>query len=93
MKNCMAGSLIRSGKVTLTISWLARIWSLASIGFVLLIIVGELLYPHAPLPDTVRDWAGLLSFPVGTCLGLILVWRREGLGGGITVGSLLVFTW
>lgn len=53
--------------------------------------VGELVYPHAPPPATFRDLVGLFLFPFGTCVGMILAWRWEGLGGGITVGSLLAF--
>jgi hypothetical protein len=87
----MAGSQKTIGKVTLAIRWLARIWSIASIGFVLLIVVGELIYPHSPPPTTIRDWVGLILFPFGTCLGLVLAWRWEGVGGAIAAGSLLGF--
>ncbi len=82
---------VKPGKVILTIRWIARIWSIASVGLVLLIVSGELIYPHASPPATFRDWAGLFFFPFGTCVGLILAWRWEGLGGGIAVGSLLSF--
>jgi hypothetical protein len=74
-----------------TIRWIARGWSIASIGFVLLILVGELVYPHAPAPTEFRDLLGLFLFPFCTCLGMILAWRWEGLGGTITIGSLLAF--
>ena len=40
---------------------------------------------------TSRDLVGLFFFPFGVGLGMIVAWRREGLGGGITVGSLLAF--
>ena len=81
----------KPGMVTIVIRWIARVWSMASVGLVLLIAVGELVYPHAPPPTTFRDLAGLFLFPFSTCVGMILAWRREGLGGGITVGSLLAF--
>ncbi len=68
------------------IRWTARVWSIATIGLVLLLLVGEGLYPSTP-----AEWVGLLFFPFGICAGMILAWWREGLGGGITVGSLLVF--
>ena len=77
--------------MVLTIRWIARVWSIASVGLVLLIAVGELIYPHAPPPTAFRDLVGLFFFPFGTCVGMILAWRWEGLGGGITVGSLLAF--
>jgi len=82
---------VKPGIVTLTIRWIARVWSIASLGFVLLIAVGELIYPHSPAPATFRDLAGLFLFPFGTCVGMILAWRWEGLGGGVTIGSLVAF--
>jgi len=60
----------------------------ASIGLILAFIVGEGFSASQIKP---REWVGLLFFPVGICAGMILAWWREGLGGGITVGSLLVF--
>jgi len=45
----------------------------------------------SPAQLTFRDWVGLFFFPFGVCLGMIVASRREGLGGGITVGSLLAF--
>jgi hypothetical protein len=70
---------------------IAKIWSIASIGFILLILAGELISPHAPPPTALRDILGLFFFPFGTCVGMALAWRWEGLGGAITVGSLLAF--
>jgi len=82
---------VRPLTAILAIRWIARIWSIASVGFVLLIVVGELVYPHAPPPSAFRDLVGLFFFPFGTCVGMILAWRWEGVGGGITVGSILAF--
>lgn len=79
---------VKLGIVALTIRWVAKAWTIASIGLVLLILVGELLLPHAPLP-MFRDLAGLFFFPFGVCVGMLLAWRWEALGGAITVGSLL----
>jgi len=83
----MNNPIIKPGIVTLVIQWIARVWSMASVGLVLLIAVGELVYPHAPPPSTFRDLVGLFLFPFGVCVGMIVAWRWEGLGGGITVGS------
>ena len=86
----MNNPTVEPGIVTLVIRWIARVWSMASVGLVLLIVVGELIYPHAP-PPTFRDLVGMFFFPFGVCVGMIVAWRWEGLGGGITVGSLLAF--
>lgn len=74
--------------LTHVIRWAARVWAVASIGLILAFIVGEGLHPSQIKP---REWVGLLFFPVGVCAGMVLAWWREGLGGSITVGSLLVF--
>ena len=71
---------------------MARVWSVASVGFVLLMFVGSgLAEGFNPAQFASRDLIGLFFFPFGVCLGMIVAWRREGLGGGITVGSLLAF--
>ncbi len=38
-----------------------------------------------------REWFALALFPTGVAVGLIVAWRREGLGGIVTVASLLGF--
>ena len=73
-------------RLTQAIRWTVRAWAIATIGVVLLLSVGGGLYPA-----TSTWWIGLLLYPGGVCLGMILAWWREGLGGSITVGSLLAF--
>jgi hypothetical protein len=51
---------------------------------VLAFIVGERSLPSGP-----KEWLGFLFFPFGICVGMILAWKKESLGGLITVGSLL----
>jgi len=83
---------VKPGIATLIIRWVARAWSIASVGFILLMFIGsDLAEGFNPAQFTPRDWVGLFFFPFGVCLGMIVAWRREGLGGGITVGSLLAF--
>jgi len=67
-----------------TLRWIARAWSAATIALVLAFIVGERSLPAGP-----KEWLGFLFFPFGICVGMILAWKRESLGGFITVGSLL----
>ena len=73
-------------RLTLAVRWTARAWSVATIGIVLLLCAGEGLYPAGP-----AEFVGLLLYPGGICAGMILAWWKEGLGGSITVGSLLAF--
>jgi len=64
--------------------WIARAWSVATIALVLAFIVGERSLPSGP-----REWLGFLFFPFGICVGMIVAWKKESLGGFITVASLL----
>ncbi len=73
-------------RLTLAIRWTARAWAVATIVVVLLLSVGEGLHPAGA-----AEWVGLLLYPGGVCLGMLLAWWREGLGGGITVASLVAF--
>jgi hypothetical protein len=68
------------------VRWASRLWSIVSVGLVVGFIVGEGI--------TVTGFSerlGFLFFPVGISIGMILAWWKEGLGGSITVGSLLAF--
>jgi hypothetical protein len=82
----MASKSDTQHRLTLVIRWTARAWTVATIGVVVLLCVGEGLYPSKP-----TEWIGLLLYPGGICAGMILAWWREGLGGCITVGSLVAF--
>jgi len=87
----MSNPTPKPGTVALTLRRIARGWSIASIGFVLLIFLGEVIFPHAEGPLRLRDLVLFVFFPIGTCAGMILGWRWEGLGEGVTIGSLLAF--
>ncbi len=68
----------------------ARIWSLLSIGFVLMFVFGEAFNGQGSLPTAV-EWIGLAFFPIGVLIGLVVAWWHPGLGGIITTFSLLAF--
>lgn len=72
------------------IIWVARIWSLVSLGFVLLFLFGEGLNGHGGGP-TQGEWIGLALWPGGVVLGLGIAWFRAKLGGVIAIASLLAF--
>ena len=75
----------------LIIRWIARIWSILSVGGVIIVNVAEVLNPTTTVRAPLIDWLMLLFFPAGVCVGMALAWRWEGMGGGIAVGSLGVF--
>ncbi len=68
----------------------ARIWSIASIAFVLIFVIADGAGERGSGP-TPREWFGIALFPVGVCVGLVLGWFREGLGGAIATCSLISF--
>jgi hypothetical protein len=73
-------------KLALVLRWIARAWSIGSIGLLLGFVVGEGIHPTKQ-----SEWLGLLFFPLGITIGMIVGWWRDGIGGIITLGSLFVF--
>lgn len=84
----MAESGERRERVTRAVRWLARGWSVASVALILAFIVGEGL---DPVRLTAAELLGFVFFPLGICIGMVVAWWREGLGGALTVGSLPAF--
>lgn len=72
----------------LVFHWLARVGSIISIGLILCFFIGEGFNPSKLL---FREWLGLLFFPCGIMVGMIVGWWREKLGGLISVSSLIIF--
>jgi hypothetical protein len=68
--------------------WAARIWAVASVALIVAVMVGEAFNPARLTP---RDWLLFLFFPAGVCVGFVLAWWKELLGGSLTVASLVVF--
>ena len=82
----MDGRIDKHQRWITALRWTARVWSVASIALVLGFFVGEGLNPSG-----LNEWIGVLLFPVGISVGMILAWWKEGLGGSITLGCLLAF--
>lgn len=68
--------------------WMARLWSVLSILALIVPYAMEGLYWLQA--TSVREVIGHICF-FGVLVGLILAWRREGWGGGLTVGSTTAF--
>ena len=79
-------------RVVTSIRWIARIWSIPSITALLLPYFVEGLYWLGA--TSIREVIGHICF-FAVLVGLILAWRWEGLGGGLTVTGIVVFyvTW
>ena len=68
--------------------WMARLLSVLIVGLVMLIVAGEGI-PHPP-KGPLDVWIELVFF-FTTCLGLILAWRWELIGGSIAFVSMILF--
>ena len=84
----MFSNRIDLGLPLAVIELLARVGSIASITLLLMLFAGEGLHPSQVAP---RQWLGLVFFPLGVIVGMIIAWWKEGLGAAITLGSLLAF--
>lgn len=73
--------MARVVSVTL-LRWVARAWSIASVGLPCAFLFGEGLPPLTPKA---------VLFPFGVMLGLILAWWFERLGGIVAALSVLLF--
>jgi hypothetical protein len=71
--------------------WTARVWSLLAVGLVLLFAIGEGINWSSLSHFGGRELLLFCFFPMGFCLGMVVAWWREGLGGGITLASLAAF--
>ena len=70
------------------IELLARVTSIASITLLIMLFAGEGFHPSHVAP---KEWIGLLFFPIGVIIGMIVAWWKEGVGSVLTVASLIGF--
>lgn len=70
------------------IELLARVGSIASMTLLVMLFVGEGSHPSR---ISANEWAGLLFFPLGVVVGMVISWFKEGIGSVVTLGSLLGF--
>ena len=67
--------------------WSARLLSIASTALLLLFLFGG----RETLNVAGRQLLAMTFFPLGVVVGFAIAWWREGLGGGISIASLLIF--
>ncbi len=70
------------------IGWVARVLSVLGVGIILMFMIGEGFNPAHMTPQ--ERWL-VVGFPVGVCVGMIVGFFSEGLGGLITALSLGMF--
>jgi hypothetical protein len=79
---------INEGLARGLIRWGARVLSIVSTTLLLLLLFGE---KFDVSKITATEWLGLAFFPFSVIVGFAVAWWKEGLGGGITIASLLAF--
>ena len=89
-KNTIEVKMAKTNKSLLIIRWTARITALFFILTMLLIFFGSIFSTEESKPTGVA-WIGILFMPIGVVVGLILAWKREGLGSIVTLLSLVCF--
>ena len=70
------------------IELLARVGSIASITLLILLFMGDAVRPSE---ISTNEWAGLVFFPIGVVIGMVIAWWKEGVGSVLTVASLIGF--
>jgi len=77
-------------KLLKIITWIAYIWAVVSVLFILLMIVGHIFNPDDLVPTPI-EWLGLIIFPTGVIAGNALGMLKKRIGGLITVICLVAF--
>lgn len=72
--------------------WIARIMSAMIVVFLVFMVVAYTVNPMGSgSGPTVTEWFGLALFPFGLCVGYVIGWRWQLLGGAIGLVCLAAF--
>ena len=82
---------VKINKAAVTIKWIARIWSILSLAFLILFFGASIFSSSGTATFAFKDVFQFVFFPVGLTIGLILALKREGLGGIIAIASIIGF--
>ena len=73
------------------ILWVARLASLPSIAYMVFMMYAHLFGTEPHNSSTSGEMVALLFFPTGVVMGLLIAWLWDGIGGMITIGSIVAF--
>ena len=76
--------------MVLAFRYAARVGSLATLAFIGMFFIGELTNGEGVWPS-LTEWIAVAFFPCGMLIGMGIAWRRELLGGVITIASIAAF--
>ena len=80
----MAETESRNSRTTTWLRWIGRGLGALATAWWLLMGIGEIVSPHAPMSLEGVVLAVLMGVAM---LGFLIAWWREGIGGGILIGS------
>lgn len=87
----MSDTKTKEDKITNLIRRAARIWSIIIIGLGILIFIMEIVESFTTKLEPYPFYENLIPFTLFTAVvGLAVSWKWEGLGGAITIISVLV---
>ena len=69
----------------------AKIWSLFSLGFILMFLIGNALSPKGTMPTTFEWFMLICLFPGGVLTGIALAWKWEFIGSLLSISCLVTF--
>ena len=79
-------------RTVIIIRWTSRIISIILVLFLILMFVGSFFDPKQSNTPSTHELISFVFFPVGLCVGLLLAWKRELLGGIIAIISMIAFS-
>ncbi len=72
--------------------WIARIVSVIIVVFLVFMVVGYTVNPQGSgSGPNMPEWFGLALFPFGLCIGYVIGWRWQLLGGAVSLICLVAF--
>ena len=85
-----------SGQIINTILWIARIWGSLSLLFLIYMLGGHLIDALSGSEkafgfQSTKELVSFILFPISTIIGLAVSWKREALGGTITLVGIIGF--
>ena len=80
----------KSGSFHPGVLWTARICGGLVVVLFVFVAISGLLSSEEPLP-TPREWLPLSLFRIGLCVGYVVAWRWQFVGGVVSLGCLALF--
>ncbi len=82
---------MKKNSLATVLRWIARIWGILSIAFILVMFIGNIFLETDPYQFQSEELLAFAFFPVGVLAGVLLGFWQEMRGGIIALGSLIIF--